>query len=687
MCCPRGFQPYVYPGKRNTVPYIHYTNLPFITSIENEKHEFWMNKDIFLEGTVPYVEPLDGTMYVTNDNEVYTPVSSVESELVYNVSYSRVSSNRMTKVKFDQVGPYNKHVFYGTPRDLCRACPGLFGKGVKTSTTSIETEAEAEDYWWDNAMGASARKCNGVGVCDFYKDEREQDVHFMGFSDEYKLIKRGQFCSETPSISTAVSIDLCAQGSVYFAYASPYKGGWSSLVDFSSNFKESEAIQAASAAGLAYVEDSQGNFGILNTAQLPPPSSDSEYTIYPISQNCYRFSACSSYEFSSSSSGFNLYKNEKGQGDDRLTDATFDRFDTCFTFTTNQKIAIFGLYKTIEYKNGMDPFLGGLCPKGHYCTKYNNIGYKEACPAGYYQPMQGQTRTSPSVRCNTISYSSPACDARLTTENSNDYVDKICLRCPPNHFSPEGSGVCTECPSGRVKKISGVFDTTTHMNNFPTTMNIHNAWYSHNDETGHLTEDCALVPESIIHIPQLNKEMSYDSYFMPLLACPYGYTSRPGSFIYEGDTLADIIKIMQFNTASPVIVAPYLDFDYSLIRETGVADDLYAKFVRENCRVCQGNSVSGRGSGLCTTCYSNRLKSWAKSALAKVAEKNDIRMKVITRNIQAEFIESNWDGTLMNPVDPTYLKNIDFETKKQFTYPKSLVTEPFQTGNTNIKLI
>ena len=689
MCCPRGFQPYVHPGKRNTVPYTHFTSLPFITSIENEKQEFWMNKDILLFAgiPIPYVEPENSLMLVTNDNNVYSAVGTgIFSDITSGESYHYVTSYRFTSVKYDEVGPYNKHIFYGTPREICRACPGLFGKGVKITTNAIESETEAEDYWWDNAMGASARKCNGVGVCDFYKNQREQDVHFMGSANDYRLLKRGQFCSETFSVSTETDIDKCAQGSTYFAYASPYKGGWSSLIDFSMNYKKSEAIQAATTNGLAYAEDSEGNFGVLNTNQLPPPSSDSEYTIYPTSQNCYRFNTCSSYEFNSDSSGFNLYKNEKGQGDDRLTQATFDRFDTCFTFTTNQKVSVFGLYKTIEYKNGMDPFLGGLCPKGHYCTKYNDIGYKEACPAGYYQPMQGQTRTSPSVRCNAINYASTACYERLSTEIQSDYVDKICIRCPPNHIAPEGSGACTECPSGRVKKFSGVFDEATPMNNFPTTMSVYNAWYSHNDETGNINEDCALVPESIIHIPTVNRLMDYNSYFMPLLACPYGYTSRPGSFIYEGSTLSDITKLMEYDPTSAVIPAPYLDFFYSVINQAGVPSDLYANFVRENCRRCQGNSVSGRGTGLCTTCYSNRLKLWAKDALAKVAEKNDIRMKVVERHIYYQLIWANWDGTSVNSPDPAYLHNIDLEAQKQVTYPSALVIEPYQTGNSQIKV-
>jgi hypothetical protein len=688
MCCPRGFQPYVHTGKRNTVPYSYFTSLPLITSIENEKREFWINKDILLFAgiQVPYVEPPSSSMFVSNDNNVYTALGTgFLSDVSVGLSYDYINSYRITSVKYDEVGPYNKHVFYGTSRDICRACPGLFGKGVKSVSTGIETEQGAEDFWWDNAIGASARKCNGVGVCDFYKNQREQEVHFMGSANEYRLLKRGQFCSETPSVSTETDIDTCAQGSVYFAYASHYKGGWSSIIDFSINYKESEAIQHATTHGLAYAEDSEGNFGILNTTQLPPPSSDSEYTIYPISQNCYRFDTCSSYEFNSDSSGFNLYKNEKGQGDDRLTQATFDRFDTCFTFTTNQKVSLFGLYKTIEYKNGMDPFLGGLCPKGYYCTKYNGVGYKEACPAGYYQPSQGQTRTSTSVRCNSINYASPSCYQRLSTEYVHDYVDKICIRCPPNHIAPEGSGVCTECPSGRVKKFSGVFDEATPMKNFPTTMSVYNAWYSHNDETGNLNEDCALVPESIIHIPTVNHLMDYNSYFMPLLACPYGYTSRPGSFIYEGSTLVDITKLMEYDPTSAVITAPYLDFLYSVIGQTGVPTDLYANFVRENCRRCQGNSVSGRGTGLCTTCYSNRLKLWAKDALAKVAEKNDIRMKVVTYPYFFGFLWQNLEaGLLVKPADPTYLNNIDLEVQKQVTYTTRVEIEPFQTGSSEV---
>ena len=77
---------------------------------------------------------------------------------------------------------------------------------------------------------------------------------------------------------------------------------------------------------------------------------------------------------------------------------------------------------------------------------------------------------------------------------------------------------------GRVKKISGVpkFVTSitneeyvydsfkpfdTKMLNFPTALPGRPNWYYQENEIGTLATDCALVPESIIHVPSLNDHM------------------------------------------------------------------------------------------------------------------------------------------------------------------------------------
>ena len=72
--------------------------------------------------------------------------------------------------------------------------------------------------------------------------------------------------------------------------------------------------------------------------KLPVPDSDSIFTIYALSTDtCGIYYECNTYV---EIPNFNIYKREHGRGDDRLSiqngstvDATFDRFDTCFTYT------------------------------------------------------------------------------------------------------------------------------------------------------------------------------------------------------------------------------------------------------------------------------------------------------------------------------------------------------------------
>ena len=146
-----------------------------------------------------------------------------------------------------------------------------------------------------------------------------------------------------------------------------------------------------------------------------------------------------------------------------MPESTFNRFDTCFTFTFNNSIETIYEYTTIDYRQGLDPFLGGWCPKGHFCTEYNDVGYKEACPPGYYQPNEGVTRTKIETQCSKSKKLEEGCDVLETTAWPYDYVDKVCIRCKRNEWSAAGSAECSECPQGRVKKISGIFDVTTPM--------------------------------------------------------------------------------------------------------------------------------------------------------------------------------------------------------------------------------
>ena len=98
---------------------------------------------------------------------------------------------------FVETGVYDTHPYYGISQDICRACPGLFGEGVRSQTALIETFEDAEEFWWDNAIGASSRKCNGVGVCNFYAEDREKDVHFMGNAKSFFTEAQHRTCNES----------------------------------------------------------------------------------------------------------------------------------------------------------------------------------------------------------------------------------------------------------------------------------------------------------------------------------------------------------------------------------------------------------------------------------------------------------------------------------------------------------
>ena len=311
---------------------------------------------------------------------------------------------------------------------------------------------------------------------------------------------------------------------------------------------------------VSYLNDTQLLWTILkqtDSTKMPRPDSDSPFTMYSISTaRCALYHDCETFI---NVPRFNIYQLKKGAGDDRLEDATFNRFDTCFTYTKDNNIEKFGLYLTQEYTQGLDPFLGGLCPKGHFCTEYGGIGYKEACPAGYYQPQQGVSRSVVSSQCNILVLQENGCQENVATVANNDYTDKVCIRCPRNFFAAKGSAICTECPHGTIKKISGVFATNTPMLNMPTFfISGYNPWYYIQNEQGYQSADCALLPAGIIHIPEANNYMTYNRPdFLAVMACPFGLSSRPGTFAIEKNkNLLDLL----LSREDSVIQAPYIRF-------------------------------------------------------------------------------------------------------------------------------
>ena len=591
MCCPNGFQPFVHYGLRlNPEPYTRFNRLPYLTSIKNEKRDYWINRDIYLEPDIkyitPFAEPADGLMYVANNNLVYS-----EDKVDY------------IQMSYKEAGPYNKHVYYGVPREICRACPGLFGKGVRSAAEIIDSEEKAEEIWWDNAMGASARKCNGIGVCDFYKRPEEHTVKFMGDAETYKMYERGKVCNALPiaGLQNKKTREQCIEygqdvGAAFIAFAEPYKGGQPEDMHIGQNgtveyydtqIQASTVAMAIHSLGYAsYINGTETLWSVLklsDSTKMPIPDSDSRYTIFSTSQaTCGAYYECDSFV---NVPKFNIYQLKLGAGDDRLSDATFNRFDTCFTYTKDD-IEKFGLYLTQEYKQGQDPFLGGLCPKGHYCTEFNGVGYKEACPAGYYQPEQGVSRSVESSMCNTATSQINGCQENTATVAANDYTDNVCIRCPRNYFAPVGSPKCTECSQGTVKKISGLFETATIMLNIPTFyIAEYNPWYYIPNEQGTENADCALMPPGIIHVPSANDYMTYDRQdFLAVMPCPFGLSSRPGTFSIEG--FEDLNQLIVSKYTS-VIEAPYIRFDqtWSTVESETTCECLdFRPLSREQCK-------------------------------------------------------------------------------------------------------
>ena len=731
MCCPKGFQPYIYYGNRNSKPYARYSRTPYLTTIQHTEKTFWIDKDLWLSpdyGTPDYFIPGSKKMYVSDEDQV-------------------------NSVNYLNHGPFGKHIFYGFEKDLCRPCPGLFGKGIRYQSNKVETPALADFYWWDASFGAERRKCNGIGVCDFYLKDNEPQVKFMGNAQEYILLKKGYICSETPDPSPiyAGTIEECIaqkntrfiamvesyqakildsdlfsldglypftttheniarrfskenvvssvkiQGPAILKFHKQFKQkgkGRCSLVEdrvepdidlvaglsnnqaakscakqcmtqIPSNNPSSEKLYQKRIKGFSiklgfssenerfcycqtklfsectlnnennYIfyewDDQFGHpesqfevFGVLKRGmRLPKPDTNTIYTVMPTTdETCRGYDACDLEDLSIKYE-ISIYSTSKGFGDDRLITSTFDRFDTCFTYTKQEPITI-GSYTTNDYVNGEDPFVGGLCPKGHFCTETTqNIGFKEACPPGYYQPKQGQTRTDPNTRCSTEKSTNQFCQLNVATKNPNDFVDLVCIRCPRNTYAPEGSYECKECPSGKVKKLSGVPYTPFKVWNTPNKNQI-SPWYYVPDEAGTEIEDCALMPAGVIHIPQLNHMLTYDvSEFLPIVTCPYGFSSQRGTFMYTGDEIANSIELqLAADTQEP----PYMELKNQLEDSVG---SYWKHVVDTYCYQCPGNSITGEDSTRCTTCFANQMKKYMKDVIYKSVTKSELQPKHI----------------------------------------------------------
>ena len=456
MCCPHGFEPYI------KAPEGLYSHTPYLTTLNTNlpTRPFQVDKDLWIlqeYGPPPYSIPPDGQIRISSNQDVE------------NVSYI-------------DIGPFGKHVFYGTQQQLCRACPGLFGKGVKSGGKQIETYQQAISAWW--ARASPSRKCNGIGQCDFYAKHLEARVGFMG----------------------------------------------------------------------------------------------------------QKF------------------------GSARLESATNDRFDTCFTYTRGEKGVTIDSFNTVNYTQGQDPFLGGPCPMGYFCTNTSKaVGYKEACPAGYYQNRTKQSRVQRNVFCAGTKVDQQAgratyCQRNTATIEPDDFVDKVCTRCPPNHYAPKGAAVCQACPRGKVKKLSGTRVVGFQVYNTPNDGGTA-PWYYIPNETGEEDEDCVLMPRGVIHIPTANNQMSHDRRgFLPIVTCPYGFTSRVGTFIFSTDVKAHITLKLNENT----IEAPYVH-----LKDNDA--QIWPYIVSHYCNECPSNTVTGQTSTTCTTCYSNQFKLYTKEMLKIIA--------------------------------------------------------------------
>ncbi len=620
MCCPHGFEPYVYFGKRGVKPYFQYTSLPFITNIVNRQLPYWTDEDLWLKPGYAPSYFSNGTIPVSNINNMYG------------------NSEQIVQKIYETVGPYTKHTFYGNERDICRACPGLFGKGVTSRSVVLNTASEAEDFWWDSA--AEGKKCNGLGVCDFYSKPIESDVLFMGEyrtdnSTKFKLNRNYTSCRDNVNNNTKhtnkVELSECIRQAVdskatAFVYSEPYKFIWdqSTMPKSGQKSKFPFAVRTNVMNRRGYIstiEEGERWYEIVSASTdhnyIPTPDPNGEHTFHPWKEkDCQMVtSEC----IMTVKLEYNLYKvGQTGQGDERLDGASFDRFDTCLTYDDGNFKTVIGNYVTKKYENGQDPFLGGHCPKGHFCTATgigtSTVGYKEACPPGYFQPELTQSRTGSDIRCSQMDTSHANCTENSATKRT-DYVDKICKRCQPNEYAPEGSSACTACPAGRVKKLSGNIDDEDkkYMYNIPITLSG-TYWYYIEDETGFEMSDCALVPNGIIHVPEADKFMTAEDHrFLPVFPCPFAYSSPPGTYVIDGHD--EVTRLLQKRTN--VIRAPFAN----VYTELG---DEFAKvmkeFAKDHCFVCPSSSITGHGSTTCTTCFQDRTAFSTKEIITSIVE-------------------------------------------------------------------
>ena len=722
MCCPHGFEPYVYFGKRQVDPYFHHTALPFITNLVNDRKTYWTDEDLWLKNKYPpYKAPSGNTITVSNLNSAYEE-----------------NTNRLgnEEVEYLTYGPYTKHVFYGTEKEICRACPGLFGKGVVSRSVEITSEPLAEDFWWDSA--AKGKKCNGLGVCDFYLQRFESDnVLFMGDvkkveDTKYKLEKRFTGCAQqgTPlgkytgivtlgkytGIVNCIANNTREVGTIKISepyYISGYIGQ-QSIVGVRSSGTPAENSQAP----WGYVEKDQQMYEMNQTSgftSVPVPDANGEYLFHPWKEGeCWHVAGVCT---PTKEKMYSIYKiGITGQGEDRLTSATFDRFDTCFTYDDGTFKTKIGNYVTETYKNGQDPFLGKNCPKGHFCTKTghdfdNSVGFKEACPAGYYQPNEAETRQHPDIMCSRLQisgitkeyqnitegrcedivsaqgwtwadietkttcetaagqnvsnatatntpprgcyYNSGSvyfndrvssepcsathkctcvrhgpCQLHKGTQDPNDLVDSVCIRCKRNEYSKEGSAKCTACPQGRVKKISSIYgdepiDSLTMLNMPSNLDSSFTPWYFIPEETGVEMSDCALVPNGIIHVPKADTHMNYEvPAFLPVVSCPFGYSSRPGTYVIWGHDKV-VVKLEQSAASGTSFIhAPFIQ-DKSTF-DTNSDGTTHLPLALDYCFRCPTNAMTSAGSMTCATCFANTLKFYLKDGIGQMVESTSL---------------------------------------------------------------
>ena len=654
MCCPYGFEPYVYFGKRDVKPYFQYTALPLITNIVNRQMSYWTDEDLWLktEHSLTYNEPADHQISVSNINKIY------------------VDEPQVVSAPYDTTGPYTKHTFYGTEKDICRACPGLFGKGVRSRSILLKTASEAEDFWWDTA--AVGKKCNGVGVCDFYSQKRQADVLFMGEyktdnkNNKFKLHQRYTSCRDIVNNSTKVvnKVELTecinqtvAIGATAFVYSEPYNFSYDQT---KMNKKENSAVKDKLSKPSAQdsnmnrhgyistVKDGVRQYWSVQDQHIPTPNSNGDYRFHPWDEKDCQIVLPNNTCIMTDKVDYSLYKvGQTGQGDERLVDASFDRFDTCLTYDDGSFKTKIGNYITTTYENGEDPFLGKRCPKGHFCTKTgtgtDTVGYKEACPPGYFQPEWGVTRTTADVHCSRMdTEDTDNCDQNLATLQS-DYVDKKCQRCQPNEYAPGGSPACTACPVGRVKKLSGNIEASVLQSMYNIPISLDGAyWYYMEDETGFELSDCALVPNGIVHVPEADQFMTTaEPKFLPVFPCPFSYSSRPGAFVIDGHELVTSLLAQQSN----VISAPFANVDTTQGEKYA---EVQKEFAKDHCFVCPSSSITGHGSTTCTTCFQDRTAFTTKEIIKSVVEHTPSAFKDVLNDTGMSIPLTSYDHWATN---------------------------------------